>query len=269
MSPWVRIDEKAMEHPKVAGLSGDAFKLWVQGLSHCQKFLTDGAIDRVSLRGLRSYSGKRAAELVEARLWVPDEAGGVTVHDYLDWNESKAHVLKVRAQGRERIKRLRGRNAGSNAVTPHEQRANAMGDVLCVSELASSEAEGGKGGNPLAKVAFEGSRLKVWRWQHEDLARRLGDREFDLIGWYPRLNAELERTGESYADPWRWLQERLYADADLPLPNLFGREKRPHKPAQMPRRQHWSDECAELHGGTCRNQYSHSERLADEKAAAS
>lgn len=137
MSPWVRIDENAMEHPKIAGLPDGAFRLWVQGMAHCQKFLTDGAIDRVSLRGLRAYSPKRVADLVAARLWLPAENDGIQVHDYLQWNESRAHVLKVREQGRERIKKLRGRNAGSNAVTTREQSANDLrsysGGVVCSS----------------------------------------------------------------------------------------------------------------------------------------
>jgi hypothetical protein len=144
--PWVRIDEKAMEHPKVAGLPDGAFRLWVQGLAHCQKFLTDGRIDRISMRGLRAYTSKRASELLTARLWEPTD-DGATVHDYLQWNDSREHVLKIREQGRERVRKLRGR---SNAVTAREQSANAMrsysGVVSCSSELASSSTEKGEGG---------------------------------------------------------------------------------------------------------------------------
>lgn len=146
--PWVRIDEKAMDHPKVAGLPDGAFRLWVQGLAHCQKFLTDGQIDRVSLRGLRSYSVKRAGELIAAHLWAP-AADGVMVHDYLEWNDSRDHVLKSREQGKERVRRLRGKgNAVTNSVTPREQSANDLrsysGDVEC-SSLPGSSSEGGVG----------------------------------------------------------------------------------------------------------------------------
>ena len=79
--PWVRIDENAMEHPKIAGLSDAAFRLWVTGLAYCQKFLTDGYISDVALRGLRAYSLKRKAEIVRAGLWHECDAG-VTVHDF-------------------------------------------------------------------------------------------------------------------------------------------------------------------------------------------
>lgn len=78
-----------------------------------------------------------------------------------------------------------------------------------------------------AKVTFDGNRLRVWHWQHEDLGKRLGAKisDFDLLGWYSRLETELAATGEAFADPWKWLQERLYRDAELPLPNLMGRRQ--------------------------------------------
>lgn len=84
-----------------------------------------------------------------------------------------------------------------------------------------------------AGITHEGPRLRIPHWQHEDLGRRLGGKAetFDLLGWYARLEAELERTGEAFADPWKWLQERLYRDAELPLPNLMGR---PGKTASNP-----------------------------------
>lgn len=154
--PWVRIDEKAMEHPKVALRTDGAFRLWVQAMAHCQKYLTDGLVDRGSLRLLRAFSPKRQAELIEARLWHETE-DGVIFHDYLDWNESREHVLKVREQGRNRIKRLRGSNAAgnaeSNAVTPCEHEANDLrsssGAVSWSSSQQSSsteKAERGTGG---------------------------------------------------------------------------------------------------------------------------
>ena len=138
MSPWVRIDEKANEHPKIAGLTDGAFRLWVQGLAHCQKFLTDGHIDRVSLKALRAYSPKREHELLTVRLWDAAE-DGVRFHDYLEWNESRRHVLKVRAQGRERIRRLRGK---SNGVTPTVTNTVTTPVVTaCVTRLYSGDGE--------------------------------------------------------------------------------------------------------------------------------
>lgn len=105
--PWVRIDENAMDHPKIGGLSDGAFRLWVQGLAYCQKYLTDGVVNRVALRGLRAYSPKRRAALVAARLWDELADGGVEVHDYLQWNDSKEVVLANRDSGKRRVALLR------------------------------------------------------------------------------------------------------------------------------------------------------------------
>lgn len=99
--PWVRIDEHAMEHPKVAGLPDGAFRLWVAGLAHCQKFLTDGFIAANSMRSLRAFSVKRSRDLIEAQLWTETEKG-VLVHDYLDWNDARQTVLENRDWNKRR-----------------------------------------------------------------------------------------------------------------------------------------------------------------------
>ena len=104
-----------MEHPKIGGLPDGAFRLWVQALAYCQKFLTDGAVNAVALKGLRAYSSKRRAELVSVGLWNEAEAGAVVVHDFLDWNDSKEDVLRARKDSKERRQRWRDRHASVNA----------------------------------------------------------------------------------------------------------------------------------------------------------
>jgi hypothetical protein len=196
--PWVRIDEKAMEHPKVRGLADGSFRLWVEGLAHCQKFLTDGLIERVSLRGLLAFSPKRQQALIDARLWDAD-VDGVRVHDYLKWNDSREHVDRVREQALERIARLRGKKERlRNAVTAREQSANATrsysGDVsVCISSASSSKAEEGSGETALSMRAgnfcqwYEDTHDRLFRigyigtrGDHEAalrLARKLTDQE--------------------------------------------------------------------------------------------
>lgn len=154
--PWVRIDENALNHAKLLALSAFAFRLWVEGLAYCQKHLTDGAITHTALRTFRYATGKHVAELSAsvdgmAPLWQPVESG-YTVHDYLQWNDSKEHVLAARAKARERIRKLRGKssNGSSNAVTSREQseneRSSFSGGVSCSSPQAlSGKREGGAG----------------------------------------------------------------------------------------------------------------------------
>lgn len=113
--PWVRIDEHAMSHPKIAGLSDGAFRLWVQALAHCQNVLTDGFVVVIALRGLSAYTLKRRTELVEAGLWKNQAGGGVVVHDYLQWNDSREQVLKARDAAKDRRRRWRDKDASKDA----------------------------------------------------------------------------------------------------------------------------------------------------------
>lgn len=144
--PWVRLDENAMEHRKILVLSAEAFRLWVRGLAHCQKHLTDGLITKNDLKAIRGVTAARVGELStpiaagESALWEAHEHG-FAVHDYLDWNESKEHVLRARAFAKERIKKLRSKGK-SNGVTNAEQNAlvtrKGLSGVVC-SDVGSSD----------------------------------------------------------------------------------------------------------------------------------
>jgi hypothetical protein len=142
--PWVRIDENALEHPKISGLSDGAFRLWVQGLACCQKYLTDGFVSDVSVRGLRAYSPKRRGELVTSGLWH-EAAGGVNVHDYLEWNESRDHVISARHHARERLQKHRLKR-GSQRVSNADRNAHSPVGVRVLrgSSVGSSEGDIGE-----------------------------------------------------------------------------------------------------------------------------
>jgi uncharacterized protein YdaU (DUF1376 family) len=84
------------------------------------------------------------------------------------------------------------------------------------------------------RLAYDGRFLTVFPWQFEELGKRLagGRREgFALLEWFPRLEAELEKSAESLpADDrgrWHWLLGRLYRDARLPRPSLRQRDDEP------------------------------------------
>lgn len=112
--PWVRIDEHALGHVKIGALSHGAFRLWVEGLTYCQRYLTDGAISSKALRGFKYSNKARICELVSgfdgrAPLWVTTD-DGFMVHDYLQWNEPRDRVLEKRESAKARMARLRGGN---------------------------------------------------------------------------------------------------------------------------------------------------------------
>jgi hypothetical protein len=89
---WLRLDDGFCEHPKVAGLSARAFRAHLEALCYSARYLTDGIVPKKA----RKCSGKIESELQVAGLWVIDLEGNVVIHDYLEWNPSKAHVLAKR-----------------------------------------------------------------------------------------------------------------------------------------------------------------------------
>lgn len=168
MSPWVRIDENALEHPKIAALSHGAVVLWIQGLAYCQKFLTDGLICRLALRGLRAFNPKRHAELLAAKLWDAAEDGAVRVHDFLDWNESRDRIVAAREQWRDKKRRLRESPRG----TPTRQTEDTPLGVISLGVGSSGKEGAGRkpNGNGNGRVFRDPSPSEV----PDEVAERAG-----------------------------------------------------------------------------------------------
>jgi hypothetical protein len=91
---WVRIDDRAWSHPKLMGLTGNSFKVWVSALCWCNQQETDGAVSASMLRALGG-SEKNAEELIKVGLWERTEQG-FQVHDYLDYQPSRAELAASR-----------------------------------------------------------------------------------------------------------------------------------------------------------------------------
>lgn len=145
--PWVRIDENAMDHPKFLALSDGAWRLWCEGLSYCQKHLTDGVLEVSALRGFRYYSPAKMKALLTPRqegaqaLWRQLDADTIHVHDYLDWNDSRADVLLARQQAQERRRRYRDKRAAGDASQDADRTRPETPTVVCgVSYVGSSES---------------------------------------------------------------------------------------------------------------------------------
>jgi len=89
---FLRLDVLFATHPKVVELSDRAFRAYVSGLCYSAQHLTDGAIPATTVRLLSTR--RTASELIDAGLW--DQNGsGVVVHDFLDWQESRAEVEEL------------------------------------------------------------------------------------------------------------------------------------------------------------------------------
>lgn len=95
---WIKLDDRAPRHPKVAGLSDRAFRTWVQAMCYASEFLTDGVVPVAFLNGVPT---KVRGELVTAGLWlIRDEQ--MVIHDYLAHQTGKADVERERERSRQR-----------------------------------------------------------------------------------------------------------------------------------------------------------------------
>jgi hypothetical protein len=106
------LDDNIEDHPKFAGLSNDAFALWIRCLGYCRRQVTDGfvPVTVVHARARVSKPSRPVGELLATApgcrnpLWheVP---GGYQFHDYTDWNPSKedveAKLAGLREKGRK------------------------------------------------------------------------------------------------------------------------------------------------------------------------
>lgn len=125
---WVKIDDHFNEHPKLAAVGPVGWGIWLAGLAYCNRNLTDGFIPRAVAIGFGGDWTVEAAEerdgvpgyvtwdisrgtgmhgedmdtswvidrLIEYGLWEP-VSGGYRVHDYDDYQPTKAEVLAMRA----------------------------------------------------------------------------------------------------------------------------------------------------------------------------
>lgn len=88
---WVRLDDAFATNPKVFMLSDGAFRAYVMGLCYASQHLSDGFVPA-------GYVKTRAArELEAAGLWTQDGAGW-WIHDFLEYNPSRAEVEEDRSR---------------------------------------------------------------------------------------------------------------------------------------------------------------------------
>lgn len=115
---WIKLDDQAVDHPKIAGLTDRAFRWWIRALCYSSRFLTDGILPKPFTRQVPKQV---RAELTSAGLWVFDDPS-LRIHDYLEHQTSKEDVEKERRRNRDRRKHDRGtterRTAGTTTENP-------------------------------------------------------------------------------------------------------------------------------------------------------
>lgn len=141
---WVRLDDQFPIHRKVDSLSDPAFRLHVSAICWCARNTTDGYVSEADLAAAAPRTMKRpdrfVPELVRRGVWS-SAADGWTIHDYLDYQPSKARIEEDRKKNAQRQRKFAARrkdrdqgkpetpNAVTNAsATPLGAKTNAVAD---------------------------------------------------------------------------------------------------------------------------------------------
>lgn len=95
---FLHLDDNMPEHPKIIGLTDRAFRLHVSALCYCSRHLTNGIVPAHMCRG--RWQQVAIKQLSLSGLWVPLGDGEYAIHDYLDWNLSRADIEHKRAVAR-------------------------------------------------------------------------------------------------------------------------------------------------------------------------
>jgi len=223
--PWVRLDENVIDHPKFLALSDGAWRLWCEGQTYCQKHLTDGRISAAALRRFRYYSAARVKNLTSVLVqgkgpcWNLFPNGDIQVHDYLEWNDSAADIIKARNEGKERRRRWSERNASGNASVDASKTPNVPSGVVCSTSRVGLEVEKKKDETDARskRPVFKGSRFVVFEWQLDDLRKMLGSHfdAFDMHQWLSDLDVKVDRANVvvPQRDSGKWLYEQTLDEA--------------------------------------------------------
>lgn len=201
MSPWIRLDDDYIYHPKFKTLSDRAFRLWHEGMAYCRKLMTDGFIPTGALDTF-SYAKKNAVEELSkplhagsAPLWEPRD-DGYEVHDYLQWNAAKDVEVSRREASRERLRKHRVKRispAAGNALRNADSNAHCARSVRTEPDPVLRSSFKKEDREPSARSKrpiFAGNRLTVFEWQLDECAKILGKylEGFNLDLWFNDLD---------------------------------------------------------------------------------
>lgn len=152
---WIRLDDRFPDHPKVIGLSNEAYRLYIDALCYSNLQQTDGRLLGHVVSKLcdpiigqwRGTEYERAAvdfarELVEVHLWenadtpdAPKEGtqplGAFIIHDFFDFNLSK--------EDRSKLSKMRAKAGKKGGLTKAEKQVKQLAKSMADGRLATSK----------------------------------------------------------------------------------------------------------------------------------
>lgn len=134
---WSRFDDAAALGPKANAAGNEAWGLWTAAIEYSNRHLTDGFVTISALATkclpipISEAKAKALAEKLVGAVVRPNGKGlferadgGYLIHDFLDWNPSKAEVELKRKIDRDR-KKKGGDSGGGPDGTEHGSRTDS------------------------------------------------------------------------------------------------------------------------------------------------
>jgi hypothetical protein len=90
---WVRLEDDFPENPKIIEAGPVASWLHIKAIAFCNRQLTDGFVSYATVRWMNGAASAKV--LVRVGLWETTK-GGYLIHDYLEYQPSRAEVLDRR-----------------------------------------------------------------------------------------------------------------------------------------------------------------------------
>ncbi len=108
---WLRLDDRFAEHPKIAGLTNQAFRDHVAAMCYCARNRTKGRVSTGVIRLLR-ISPKTVAELTKAIVWDPGDDDDYFIHDWATFNPPAREMTEEDKAAEAERKAAAGRLGG-------------------------------------------------------------------------------------------------------------------------------------------------------------
>ena len=124
--PYLNVDDRYPEHPKIDALTDGAFRLHVALMAYCARERSDALVPRRKIPRLTpNYRPAHLTELLEAGAVHQDgcgtpecpsgKPGHLVVHDYLEWNKSRQWWDDKREADAKRLAKWREEQARKQA----------------------------------------------------------------------------------------------------------------------------------------------------------
>jgi hypothetical protein len=132
-----------MTNPKIMSVGAEAKLLHLFGIVHCSKNLTDGFVSEKIAPTLGRFAGigdydTAVVQLVEAGLWDETE-GGYNVHDYLEYNYSKAEIETLREERKEAGRRGGQAKASKSLALAKQKSSTCLANPIALAKQKSSK----------------------------------------------------------------------------------------------------------------------------------